>query len=54
MTEMKPCVVCGIPTRSVVQNSRDGGIKVDVYLCPVCIKLMQGDRMNEDWSFNGK
>jgi len=55
MIEMSVCKVCAIPTRSIVQNRYEpDSVPIDVYICPLCIKLMQGDRMREIWSFNGE
>ena len=55
MIPMDFCRVCNVPTRSVVQNRYEpDSVPIDVYICPLCIKLMQGDRMREIWSFNGE
>ena len=53
MIPMDFCRVCNVPTRSVVQNRYEpDSVPIDVYICPLCIKLMQGDRINKVWSFD--
>ena len=52
MIPMDICKVCAIPTRSIVQNRYEQDSQpIDVYICPLCQKLMKGDRLNEIWSF---
>ena len=53
MVIVQPCKVCNVPTRNIEENKLDvSAVPIFVYICSSCVELMQGERMNEIWSFN--
>ena len=55
MIIQRPCKVCNVPTRNIEENKLDvSAVPIDVYLCRSCVAMMQKERMNEIWSFNGE
>ena len=54
MVIVQPCKVCNLPTRNIEENKFNvSAVPIAVYLCSSCVEMMQRERMNEIWSFDG-